>query len=237
MARKYQLHGAFPSKAGDSAYEIAQKNGFEGTEEEWLASLVGPRGPQGPAGKDADLSGLVEAPETATVGQTIVVKEVDENGKPVLWEAADFPSGGGGSNNGCGVFDILTTLEEDANGVCLTAPVMWDKVLQYNIHITFPAGLDAQKDLRITVGGGQRAFSMKAGVIDINAYGLRYFRSHLSITVTSSAEFHGAAHPDIVNTNQSHFHNPVNDEYGFFFYNGGLIPSGTTIQAWGVYAL
>lgn len=44
MARKYQLHGAFPSKAGDSAYEVALKNGFEGTEQEWLASLEGHNG-------------------------------------------------------------------------------------------------------------------------------------------------------------------------------------------------
>jgi hypothetical protein len=35
-------------------------------------------------------SGAIPAPETAEVGQTIVVKEVDENGKPTLWEAADF---------------------------------------------------------------------------------------------------------------------------------------------------
>ena len=47
MAKKYQLHGAFPSKAGDSAYQVAQKNGFEGTEQEWLASLVGPAGKDG----------------------------------------------------------------------------------------------------------------------------------------------------------------------------------------------
>lgn len=33
------------------------------------------------------------APETAEVGQTIVVAEVDENGKPTAWEAVDFPSG------------------------------------------------------------------------------------------------------------------------------------------------
>ena len=30
-----------------SAYAIAVKNGFSGTEQEWLASLVGPQGPQG----------------------------------------------------------------------------------------------------------------------------------------------------------------------------------------------
>ena len=37
---------------GKSAYEVAVKNGFEGTEEEWLASLQGPPGPPGPDGKD-----------------------------------------------------------------------------------------------------------------------------------------------------------------------------------------
>lgn len=35
---------------GDSAYQIALKHGFKGTEEEWLASLVGAQGPMGPQG-------------------------------------------------------------------------------------------------------------------------------------------------------------------------------------------
>lgn len=42
-------------KPGKSAYQIAVDNGFEGTEDEWLASLdgkPGPEGPEGPAGKD-----------------------------------------------------------------------------------------------------------------------------------------------------------------------------------------
>ncbi|CEI81308.1 Collagen triple helix repeat (20 copies) [Oceanobacillus oncorhynchi] len=37
---------------GKSAYEIAVDNGFEGTEEEWLASLKGPKGDQGEPGQD-----------------------------------------------------------------------------------------------------------------------------------------------------------------------------------------
>ena len=35
--------------------------------------------------------GAIRAPETAEVGQTIVVKAVDENGRPVEWEAVGFP--------------------------------------------------------------------------------------------------------------------------------------------------
>lgn len=38
--------------------------------------------------------GAVPAPMIATVGQTIVVKAVDENGVPTEWEAADLGSGG-----------------------------------------------------------------------------------------------------------------------------------------------
>lgn len=34
-------------------------------------------------------------PASAKVGQTIVVKAVDSNGKPTAWQAADMPSGGG----------------------------------------------------------------------------------------------------------------------------------------------
>jgi hypothetical protein len=35
---------------GKSAYEVAVENGFQGEEEEWLESLVGPVGPQGEQG-------------------------------------------------------------------------------------------------------------------------------------------------------------------------------------------
>lgn len=40
---------------GYSAYEVAVVNGFAGTEEEWLASLKGEPGEQGPAGRDGTL--------------------------------------------------------------------------------------------------------------------------------------------------------------------------------------
>lgn len=42
-------------------------------------------------------SDFIPVPTTAEVGQTIVVKAVDENGKPTEWETADLPSGGGGA--------------------------------------------------------------------------------------------------------------------------------------------
>ena len=43
---------------------------------------------------DVEIPILPAFPETASVGQTIVVKAVDEIGRPAEWEAADFPTGG-----------------------------------------------------------------------------------------------------------------------------------------------
>lgn len=40
----------------------------------------------------ADVKSKINPPATATIGQTIVVKEVDESGKPTEWEAADLPT-------------------------------------------------------------------------------------------------------------------------------------------------
>lgn len=46
------LKGGSSGSDGKSAYEIAVENGFEGTEQEWLASLKGPKGDPGKDGTD-----------------------------------------------------------------------------------------------------------------------------------------------------------------------------------------
>lgn len=51
-----------------------------------------------------DLSGYIPAPETAAVGQTVVVKAVDETGKPTQWEATDLPSD-------CGKWQLLKSVD------------------------------------------------------------------------------------------------------------------------------
>ena len=42
--------GSGDGAPGKSAYEIALEQGFKGTEQEWLASLIGPQGPKGDKG-------------------------------------------------------------------------------------------------------------------------------------------------------------------------------------------
>lgn len=50
----YAVLGGGAGEPGKSAYEIAVEHGFEGSEEEWLASLKGDTGPQGPKGDTGD---------------------------------------------------------------------------------------------------------------------------------------------------------------------------------------
>lgn len=69
----------------------------------------------------AQLSKKISSPiGEVKVGQTIVVKTVDETGKPTEWESVDFPSGGGGSEE----WDILlnVTTETDVASVSTTVP-------------------------------------------------------------------------------------------------------------------
>ncbi len=59
---------AVAGRPGKSAYEIALDNGFSGTEAEWLAALVGPRGDDGDPGPKGDPGPAGPAGETGAPG-------------------------------------------------------------------------------------------------------------------------------------------------------------------------
>ena len=59
---------------GLSAYEVAVKNGYIGSEAEWLASLkgeTGEQGPQGPQGPVGSGSSATVQGETLVIGQEV----------------------------------------------------------------------------------------------------------------------------------------------------------------------
>lgn len=68
----------------------------------------------------------IPVPTTASVGQTIVVKSVDETGKPTEWEAADLPSGGRWKL----LADLTTT--EDVTNLQITADMDGNSVPEQN---------------------------------------------------------------------------------------------------------
>jgi len=78
---------------GKSAYEVAVEEGYVGTEEEWLASLVGPQGQQGIQGETGDAAGFgaVTASVDSTTGTPSVA--VTASG-PDTAKAFDFAFSG-----------------------------------------------------------------------------------------------------------------------------------------------
>ncbi len=92
---------------GLSAYEVAVKNGYKGTVEQWLASLVGEAGEKGQVGKSAyDLA--VENGYTGTVQQWLVslIGDAGKNGytgTEVQWlESLVGPIGANGADGANG---------------------------------------------------------------------------------------------------------------------------------------
>ncbi|NBJ71339.1 MULTISPECIES: hypothetical protein [Clostridia] len=65
--------------AGKSAYQIAVDNGFKGTEQEWLASLKGPKGDT-VKGKDG-----VSVTDITSDGTNITFTLSDGNTKEIPW--------------------------------------------------------------------------------------------------------------------------------------------------------
>src|SRR5699024_12719175 len=64
LKEPYFVGGGGTGSEGKSAYEVAVENGFEGDEQAWLDSLIGPEGPQGPPGADGkDGEDGVEGPQ------------------------------------------------------------------------------------------------------------------------------------------------------------------------------
>lgn len=79
VATKSTLNGilqAVYGSDGESAYEIALRNGFEGTEAEWLESLKGEKGDKGASGVYV---GSGDMPEDCNV-------QIDPNGVPITLE-------------------------------------------------------------------------------------------------------------------------------------------------------
>lgn len=103
---------------GKSAYQIAVENGFQGTEQEWLDSLIGPIGPQGPQGEQGiqgpqgaqGIPGIwTGAIEDAPNDSQLVYDPVgDPTGLPASWvEMAD----------GTTVQATITSLQENVGDV------------------------------------------------------------------------------------------------------------------------
>lgn len=85
-------------------------------------------------------SGFISAPATAAVGQTIVVSEIDAEGKPTKWEARDTGDGGQSVELNLfeyGVFSDGTNAEATTSGINMA---LYDAVNNGHTNVVFPQG-------------------------------------------------------------------------------------------------
>ena len=110
----------------DASHVIIEENGDV---KRFPANSIGKVKTVNGAEPDENGNVAVEIPVTvpdiqaATVGQTIVVKSVDENGKPTEWEAVDMPSNGVITLYASDEYDCLYTDAE------CTVEFPWDDAL------------------------------------------------------------------------------------------------------------
>lgn len=89
---------------GKSAFEYAVEGGYSGTEEQFGVDL-------------SKVSNKITAPETAQIGQTIVVKSVNDAMQPTEWECANLPIGGGSEWKHIRTVVIPEDITTDTSGV------------------------------------------------------------------------------------------------------------------------
>ena len=112
---------------GKSAYQIAVENGFQGTEQEWLDSLIGPTGPKGDKG-DQGLPGIqgIQGPQGEQGPQGIPgvwtgAIEDAPNDSQLVYDPAGDPTGLPASwvemADGTTVQTAVTSLQENVGDV------------------------------------------------------------------------------------------------------------------------
>ena len=176
--------------------------------------------------------GAIETPETAEAGQTIVVKEVDENGKPTAWEAADFPAGGSGSQN----FSVVETIEKAVTSYTVLLPVNLGKALIFNVHITFPS---VETEFKLLCSSGQSGYAgwtipVNSREVGANLYAVRHSENKSNSGTTVAKDYTYAARPELGATgwlNSSGMSNKLSLQVNS---DGVELPAGTKIEVWGI---
>jgi hypothetical protein len=106
-------------EVGLSAYEVALDNGFEGTEAEWLASLVGPQGAKGDTGDTGPQGDVGPQGETGPQGEPGPQGETGAQGPegPAGPQGEQGPQGDPGTTSFLGLTDVPPLVLSDTTGI------------------------------------------------------------------------------------------------------------------------
>lgn len=175
----------------------------------------------------------IEAPETAEVGQTIVVKEVDENGKPTAWEAANFPAGGNSVSQN---FSTVLTSDAAYRMITVPLPVNLGKALIFNVHVTFPS---VETEFILVGSFGKQAtrlatIPVNSKDVGLNLYAVRHTENFYNSGVTTAKDYTYLATPALSNAGWLDVIRMDNTISIYPNTDGVDLPAGTKIEVWGI---
>lgn len=183
-----------PGADGASAYEVALTNGFVGTEAEWLASLVGPKGDPGDKGDQGEQGPPgAGVPAGGAAGQVLAKATAADH--DTQW--IDPPTGGGGAVSSVNGKTGDVVLTGDDIMIAEDVPVSVPDVLTV-FGQEFQDGLDTKADLYHThniehVNGLQGELDHKANINDIpeqRVFGGRIFIQETPPTSPEPGDIH-----------------------------------------------
>lgn len=172
----------------------------------------------------------------ATVGQTVKISAVDDNGVPTAWEPVDMASGGAGAEN---AFTISETTTEAVEVINLAIPVAWDRILTCNINISIPARdveiqLYAYAPSSNTGVGYAVVGTIPASKAGANLYMIKKKDGTLMVGKNVAGNYPENATP-VMGTGAGFVYGAGAIGLNIYDKNGTELPSGTSIYCWGVY--
>ena len=134
MAKKLQLITPLKGEPGDPGVYVGATEPTDPSVQVW----VNP--------SDSEVT-AIPAPDTAKVGQTIVVTEVDEDGKPVEWECANLSTGGIPVSTSAKIGETIVVNAVDADG----KPTEWRTINNSGVSVIGEYVVEADIEERTTI--------------------------------------------------------------------------------------
>lgn len=205
-----------------------------GTAENPLLNLGIPQGAPGSGGSGISVTG-------ATVGQTVKISAVDENGVPTAWEPADFPSG---ADEPTGVIELLvdhtiTAEEASASSITFTKekwPLIDGQKFVF-VRVVKPTGISGWWKLK----AGNKVIINFSGSTNISQVGFAMVTNGIWLADASEGANMASGptlRPSIwIGRKAYSAIDPSSYDYydSFTLYSFGVVwPEGTTIEIYGV---
>lgn len=181
------------------------------------------------------LATKITIPETATVGQTIAVKTVNDSGKPTEWEAVDVQ---GGLNKG-NQWELLCETISDGEGSNSGLYLNVDFSAYKEMHIEATDTADSSITFRTVVSkttnwyDGQVLTNISAANVKMHSLHIWIIDGHLKII--------GGTNSGYSNDGTAFFSNTPRNEllcsdfsYIRFDASNSVVPEGATLKVWGM---